>query len=350
MDPAGVFARNYGQDRRLIRTRYQWLALGLFMAALVVAPLVIGDRPVVVLSAMMIWAVAAVGLQINLGYAGQINLGQAAFMGVGAYTVGFLSTKLDIAFWLAIPLAGFMAAAFGFLFGLTAARIKGFYLALTTVAAQFIFHFLILALPATWFGSSNGIDVPAPSLLGYPLITDTALYYVILVFAVLMIAGAFGIIRSRYGRAFIAVRDDDVAAGMMGVNVAATKAFAFLVGTFYAGVAGGLWAYFIRFIAVDQFTLFSSIWIVGMLIVGGMGSIVGAIIGVVIIRSIQELISSFGPDLVQAFPMLGSETVFASYSLVLGGLIAVFLLLEPKGLMHRWNMIKSAHRIWPFPH
>ena len=350
MDPSGVFATSYRADRRLIRTRGQALALALFLILMLAAPHLVSGRVIAVLNMMLISAVIAVGLQICTGYAGQINLGQAAFMGVGAYTASILAAHTGLSFVVTIPLAGLAAAVFGFFFGLTAARIKGFYLALTTIAAQFIFHFAVLNLPSSWMGGSNGITVPPAELFGLRIVGETAQFYMNLIVAGIMIAGAFGIIRSRFGRAFIAVRDDDVAAGIMGINVAATKANAFLIGAFYAGVGGALWAYLIRFVGVDQFTLFQSIFFVAMIIVGGMGSIVGALIGVVIIRTIQEVIATVGPNIADVVPMLGGDIVFAGMNVVLGGVIALFMILEPKGLMHRWNILKSSYRIWPFPY
>ncbi len=350
MDPAGVFAVTYAKDRALIRTPRQWIALGLFVAFLCVLPLMAGPRVIAVSNIMLISAIVVVGLQICTGYAGQVNLGQAAFMGVGAYAAALLASQTGLTFILVIPLAGLAAAGFGFIFGLSAARIKGFYLALTTIAAQFVFHFAVLNLPSRWLGGSNGITVPPASLFGYRLVTDVSVYYLCLITALIMIYGAFGIVRSRFGRAFVAVRDDDVAAGIMGINVVATKATAFLVGAFYAGVGGALWAYLLRFIAVDQFTLFNSVFFIAMIIVGGMGSIVGALIGVFVIRMIQELITTLGPEVAANFPFLGGEIVFASMNVFLGGIIALFLIIEPKGLMHRWNIIKSAYRLWPYPY
>lgn len=350
MDPAGVFAVRYAQDRALVRTRKQRLALALFLAALALFPLVGGARLVATANIMLISAVAVVGLQICTGYAGQVNLGQAAFMGVGAYTAALLAERLGLSFLFVIPLSGLSAAAFGFVFGLSAARIKGFYLALTTIAAQFVFHFAILNLPPGWFGGSNGATLPPATLFGLRLVSDTSLYYLCLIVTVLMICGAFGIVRSRFGRAFVAVRDDDIAAGIMGINVVAAKATAFLVGAFYAGVAGALWAYLLRFVAVDQFTLFNSVFFIAMIIVGGMGSIVGALIGVLVIRGIQELITTLGPEVAASLPFLGGDIVFAAMNVFLGGIIALFLIVEPKGLMHRWNILKAGYRLWPFPY
>jgi branched-chain amino acid transport system permease protein len=192
--------------------------------------------------------------------------------------------------------------------------------------------------------------IPAAEILGYRLVDDSAQYYLILIVAAVMIAGAFGIVRSRFGRAFVAVRDDDVAAGIMGINVARTKANAFLIGAFYAGVGGALWAYVIRFVGVDQFTLFNSVFFIAMIVVGGMGSIVGALIGVFVIRTIQEVIATVGPNLAEVVPFIGGDIVFAGMNVILGGVIALFMILEPKGLMHRWSIVKSSYRIWPFPY
>ena len=177
MDPSGVFPTSYRSDRRLIRTRWQFLALVVFMALLLLAPYLVSSRIIAILNMMMISAVIAVGLQICTGYAGQINLGQAAFMGVGAYTASILASKTGLTFLLTIPLAGLSAALFGFLFGLTAARIKGFYLALTTIAAQFLFHFAVLNLPSTWLGGSNGITVPPAELFGQRFVSESSQFY-----------------------------------------------------------------------------------------------------------------------------------------------------------------------------
>lgn len=350
MDAAGIFATNYRRDQALVRTRWQWLCLGLFILGLVCLPLLLGSRIIAIATVMLIYAIVVVGLQINTGYAGQINLGQAAFMGVGAYTAAILAAKAGAPFWLAIPLGGVSSAAFGFIFGLSAARIKGFYLALSTIAAQFIFHFAILNLPQSWLGGSNGVAVHRPEIFGAKFTDDSAMYYLSLIVAAVMICGAYGIIRSRHGRAFVAVRDDDVASGMMGINIARTKAVAFLLGAFYAGIGGALWAYYVRFIAVDQFTLIMSIWFIAMIIVGGMGSITGALVGVFVIKAVQELITNIGPALVQNYPFLSGDIVFAAMNVFLGSVIAAFLIFEPRGLMHRWNILKRSYRLWPFPY
>lgn len=350
MDPSGVFAIRYEQDQALVRTSWQRLALVLAIVALAMLPWLAGPRVVAGATVMLITGVVAIGLQINTGLAGQINLGQAAFMGVGAYSTGLLVSKTGLPFWLSLPAGGIAAALFGVVFGLSAVRIKGFYLALTTIAAQFLFHFLVLNLPQSWLGGSNGVTVTPARLFGVSLESDRAVYWLCLAVAAIMVCGAFGIARSRHGRAFAAVRDDDVAAGMMGINVVRTKASAFLVGAFYAGVGGGLWAYYVRFVAVDQFTLFHSIWLIAMIIVGGMGSITGALVGVFAIKLVQESITTLGPALVERLPFLSGDVVFAAMNIFLGGIIAAFLIFEPRGLMHRWNNVRQAYRLWPFTH
>lgn len=162
MDPAGIFATSFARDAALVRTRPQQIALALFLVFLLLLPILFGPRLLAISTLILISSVIVLGLQITTGYAGQINLGQAAFMGVGAYTTGVLATKLGLPFWLTIPLGGCSAAVFGFIFGLSAVRIKGFYLALTTIAAQALFHFFVLNLP--WFGGSNGLTLDPASL------------------------------------------------------------------------------------------------------------------------------------------------------------------------------------------
>ena len=169
MDPAGVFATRYARDQALVRTRKQRIALGLFLLFLVCVPWLLGPRLVATASVMLITAIVVVGLQINTGHAGQVNLGQAAFMGVGAYTTGVLAVHAGMPFWLTIPLGGAAAALFGFVFGLSAVRIKGFYLALTTIAAQLLFHFLVLNLPSKWLGGSNGLTIEPATLSIVPI-------------------------------------------------------------------------------------------------------------------------------------------------------------------------------------
>lgn len=350
MDPAGRFSTSYHQDRAIVRTRPQALALTIVIVLLLLVPLAGSPRLMAYLTLLAITSITAVGLQITMGYAGQVNLGQSAFMGVGAYATGLLASRAGLPFWLVIPLAGFVAAAVGYVFGLSAVRIKGFYLALTTVAAQVLFPFLILSLPSRWLGGSSGLSIAPASIGAFRIVGEAHFYLLALAVSGLMLYGAFGIARSRFGRAFMAIRDDELAAGMTGLPVARTKAFAFLIGAFYAGVAGSLVAYQLRFINFDQFTLFASVWLIAMVIVGGLGSIIGAVIGAALILGIQDWLTFLGPALVERLPALGHNVVFALMNVVLGAMVALCLIYEPRGLMHRWKILKQMYRSWPFPY
>lgn len=349
MDPSGIFFTSHAGDRSLVRTRAQWVCLLALLLVLATLPWWASERWISIGYATFITAVAVIGLQICTGYAGQINLGQSAFMGVGAYGAALAMG----AGWNAVAallIGGAGAALFGVMFGLTAARIKGFYLALTTIAAQALFHFLVLNLPSSWLGGAGGLHVESVSVFGLSLNNDRAIYWFSLLVLVVMTIGAFGIVRSRHGRSFEAVRDDDVAAGMMGIPVAATKARAFLVSAFYAGVAGGLWVVALRHVSVEQFTLFNAIWMIAMMIVGGLGSIVGALVGTVLIQLAREGVTSLGPSVIEWVPAVGQDFVFAAMNVLLGTVIILFLLFEPKGVMHRVQITKKAYRLWPFPY
>lgn len=348
--PAGLFSETYAEDRALVRTRPQWVWFALFLAILVLLPVLFSGKVVGIATSIGITLVAVLGLQITTGIAGQINMGQSAFMGVGAYAAGSLAVNLHLPFWLTIPLAGVAAAVFGAIFGLAALRIKGFYLALTTIAAQYIFAFVMLKLPKSWFGQSEGLRLEPASIGGFAFDTDARLYYLVLVFVLIMTTGAFGLARSRTGRAFVAVRDNDNAAEVIGIDTFYYKTLAFFIGAFYAGIAGGIWAYYVRYVLLDQFSLWLSVWYLGMLIVGGMGSVLGAIIGTVFIKLLQEWITALGPQVTDWFPALGGQFVFASMNMLLGGMIMLFVIFEPRGLVHRWNITKESYRIWPFPH
>lgn len=350
MDPSGIFFTSYARDRSLVRSRPQWAALMAFLLLLASLPLWGSDRLISMGYAMFITCIAVVGLQICTGYAGQINLGQSAFMGVGAYGTVLMLHHYQCDALVAIAVGGVSAAIFGVMFGITAARIKGFYLALTTIAAQAIFHFMILNLPGQWLGGAGGVHVESARVLGIALDQDKTVYWFSLTLLIVMVMGAFGLVRSRHGRAFEAVRDDDVAAGMMGIPVVATKARAFLVSSFFAGVAGGLWAIALRHVSVEQFTLFNAIWMIAMLIVGGLGSIVGALIGTALIQLAREGVTTLGPHLIQWLPGIGQDFLFASMNVLLGALIVFFLLFEPKGIMYRVEITKRAYRLWPFPY
>lgn len=347
--PAGVFSESYAADSAWVRTRGERILFILLVALPFGLPWLVGPGLIGALILIAVSMTSVLGLYITTGMAGQMNLGQAAFMGVGAYCTA-IAAGHGVSFLPALLLGGLGAGAFGAVVGLPALRIKGYYLALSTIAAQFLFQVGVVRLPEAIFGGNAGLAVPPLTFWGMELTSSLALYFVALTVTLAMLYGAYNIYRSRVGRALIAVRDNEVAAGILGIDVVFYKTLAFTLGAFYGGVAGGLWAYYTRFVVADQFTLMQSIWYVGMLIVGGAGVALGAILGTVVIRALEQAITILGPSLAHLFPQLGSSGWFALMNVLLGSAIIGVLLLEPRGLAYRWNVLRAAYGIWPFPH
>lgn len=346
----GAFHETYAGDMRLLRTRWQWVALAVLLLALLAAPAILPAVWVRFLTGTGIVVIAVLGLQILVGVAGQVSVGQSAFMGVGAYAAAIAAVKLGLPFPLPIVAGAFGTALVGMVFGLPAARIRGFYLALTTLAAQFTFEFAIPRLPASWFGGSAGIQMPAPALFGVSLATTGASYLMVLAFVVVSVLAALFILRSPVGRALIAVRDNDLAAEVTGIDVTAYKIMAFGIASFYAGTAGALLAYENRVVQFEQFTLFASIWYLGMLVAGGMGSVMGAVLGALFLRLIQEVLLMAGPVLATTLPGNRYDIAYPMVDVVSGTAIILFLVYQPRGLAHLYRQAERFFRIWPFPH
>lgn len=349
MQPAGIFSESYKQDMAIVRTRLQWGLLIVFLALLFCLPLFLGGQWLSLIIVISITCITVLGLNIVTGLCGQISLGQAAFMAVGAYTAGILATKFGLPFWITLPLAGVSAALVGLVFGVPSLRVKGFYLLLTTLAAQFIITWLILHLEIT--GGPFGLSLPKASLGGIVFASDQSYYYIAVALTVLMTILAKNIVRTRAGRAFIAIRDNDLAAEVMGINIFGYKLMAFAIASFYAGIAGCLWAYYIGYITTEHFTLIDSVCYLGMIIVGGAGSTLGAILGTVFLRGLRQLMDSFMPVISGWFPPgmpigIIPALNLAPYAII----IIVFLIFEPRGLAHRWELFKASYRLWPYSH
>ncbi|MCC6206233.1 MAG: branched-chain amino acid ABC transporter permease [Hyphomicrobiales bacterium] len=318
--------------------RLAWKAA--LVAALAALPLVAPGYWIYFAGLLGINIVATHGLNIMMGYTGLLSLGHAAFVGVGAYTVAILQTYFGVPFWIAIPAAGISAAVIGAAFGLPSLRIRGLYLVIATLAAQFILHFVFVH----WQSVTNGdvgLPVAPAEVFGYPLNNETRVYYLILAFVVLSTIFASNVVRSRVGRAFIAIRERDLTAQVLGVEIVGYKLMAFALGSFYAGIAGALLAYFNRFVNPEQFGLLLSVFFLSAVIVGGMGSILGAILGAAFMTLLPELLregsllvgSSLGYDLATVLTPL-RETIF-------GMLMVGFLILEPRGLAQLWKRARQ---------
>lgn len=338
------FNRLYARDLAIFRTRQQWAFLLALLLFLAVAPLFLSDQILTVLTIIGIAIISVHGLNILTGYCGQISIGHVGFMAVGGYTSAILTAKFGWSFWAALPVAALAAGVAGLIFGLPSLKIKGFYLIMATIAAHFIIIWLVLQFrPIT--GGADGMPVPKPAIGSFVFKTKASYFYLVMVIACLATFFATNIVRTRAGRAFVAIRDNDLAAEVMGISLWSYKLQAFFIGCVYAGVAGALLVHYFAFASVDQFPFIDSVWYLGMLIVGGMGSTVGAVFGAVSLKLLDELVTIVGPVLAVALaPQAGAALALFARGLVIG----IFLIFEPRGLAHGWEIIKAYFRLWPF--
>ncbi|MGD9118630.1 MAG: branched-chain amino acid ABC transporter permease [Dehalococcoidia bacterium] len=344
--PSGTFNQSYAQDMAIFRTKTQWVMLLAFLAFLFTGPLYFSDRILTIITIMGITVISVHGLSILTGYCNQISLGHVGFMAVGGYTSAILTAHLGWPFWAALPCAALVTGIVGIIFGLPSLKVKGFYLILSTVAAYFIIIWFILQL-VDLTGGADGMAVPRASIGDFVFKSKASYFYLVMIIACLATFVAKNIVRTRVGRAFIAIRDNELAAEVMGVNLWSYKLLGFFIGCVFAGVAGALTVHYVAFAAVDQFPFMNSVWYLGMLIIGGMGSTIGVIFGVVSLKLLDELVTIVGPILATAV----APQAAASLGLIMRGLvIIIFLIFEPRGLAHRWELVKAYYRLWPFSH
>jgi branched-chain amino acid transport system permease protein len=344
--PCGTRNYSYAQDMAIVRTRTQWGLLIVFLVLLFTLPLYLANYWLSVVNQIGIVLIAAIGLNILVGYCGQLSIGHAGFIAVGAYVSAILSVKLGLPFPLAILSSGLMAGAIGLIFGMPSVRVKGFYLAITTIAAQFIILWVLRQWTSVT-GGSNGLTVPYADIGGLVFNTQGRQFYLIAAIVVACVFFAKNIARTRVGRAFIAIRDNDLAAEVMGINLFFYKLLAFFLGCFLAGIAGSLMAYWTGSINTDNFDFSQSILYIGMIIIGGLGTSLGPILGVVFIQLLGVGVLLLTPFLQSSVPAL--NTAVAGIAPMLFGLVIVlFLIFEPRGLAHRWNLLKASYRLWPF--
>lgn len=346
MLPCGTFNEDYGRDTAVIRTRLQWLLTILALAVLLTLPLYGSYYLIGLVNKMAIWVIAIMGLQLMMGYCGLISFGQVAFVAIGAYTSAILTASFGWPFWAALPMAGIVAGLAGIIGGAPALRIKGFYLALATLAIHYIVAWLILHLHMT--GGAMGMHVPAPTIGAFAFDTDQTMFYIIIPMMLLMTYFAKNLARSRVGRAFVAIRDNDLAAAVMGVNLFYYKLLAFFIGCFFAGIAGSLFASWYTFVHVEMFSLNDAVFYIGILIVGGLGTITGVFFGTALILGLVELVIMASPTLTAALPGLGMAPAAALGATAFGIIIVLFLIFEPRGLAHRWQIFRASYRLFPF--
>ena len=341
----GTFQENYSQDIAIFRTRLQWSILFLLLLLLLTCPLFLSDRMLTLMTMIGIAIISVHGLNILTGYCGQISIGHVGFMAVGAYVSAILTAKLGWSFWTALPCAALGAGIVGLIFGLPSLKIKGFYLIMATIAAHFIIIWVILQLQSIT-GGADGLAVSKPKLGSFVLKSKTSYFYLVMAFTCLATILTKNIVRTRAGRAFVAIRDNDLAAEVMGISLWSYKLQAFFIGCVYAGVAGVLLVHYYGFASVDQFPFMDSVWYLGMLIVGG-SNITGPILGAISLKLLDELVTIVGPVLSAA---IAAQAAAAMGLITRGFVIILFLIFEPRGLDHRWGMIKAYFRLWPFSH
>jgi len=346
----GQFKTSYQADQQIFPiTQDRVLILALVAVAFLVVPMLASEYLFrAILIPFLILSLAALGLNILVGYCGQISLGTGGFMAVGAYAAYNLMVRIDgMPPVLAILLGGVFSMAIGVLFGIPSLRIKGLYLAVATLAAQFFCDWAFLRIKWLTNDSSSGsVSVSGLSLLGWKIETPTDKYLFCLGFLVLFALGAKNLVRSHIGRNWMAMRDMDVAAAVIGIQPVYAKLTAFAVSSFIVGVAGALWA-FVHLGSWEPaaFNLNRSFDLLFMVIIGGLGSIMGSFFGAAFIVILPIVLDILGVA-------VGFDTAFASHLtfMIFGALIVFFLIVEPHGLARLWSIGKEKLRLWPFPH
>jgi len=341
----GNFKSSYEEDLNLFQTDFGrlWLIAGLVLVFILI-PVAGNSHLMKILNMIGIYSIAAIGLNILTGYTGMISLGHSAIFGLGAYTAVVLASGMDAPFWLAIPAGGVISSILGIGFCLPAIRLSGFYLCFATLACQKIMEFIFIHWEGLT-GGTEGISLSRTAFLGLDLKNDMTLYYIIFLLLAVTAWTAVNLVRSKFGRAFRAIRDDQKVAGAMGIPVLKYKLLSFAVSSFYAGIAGALFAYYNWNISPGDFSLSFSVILIAMIIIGGMGSMQGSIYGAVVIVLLKEA-SVYGDRLlVDMFNIPFS--VSSLYEFVAGLLIALFIIFKPKGLAGVWSDISSMFRSWP---
>ena len=352
----GEFKTTYKADTTIFPTPWSrnFAILGVVLLAL--APLKFGDFTLVddyyitLMIQIGYLGIAALGLNILVGFTGQISLGHSAFFGFGAFASAWLNNNLGIPVFFSILLAGLWTTAVGMIVGIPAGRIKGLYLAIATLASQFILEDFFAR--ADWFtGGSAGSLANPFSIFGYAIQGDRQYFYVVLVYVVVMYLLGTNLLRSRDGRAFVAVRDHYLSAEVMGVNLTKYRILSFGISSFYAGIGGALYAHYLQYVSIEGFDILLSIQFLGMVIIGGLGSVMGALMGTAFMVLLPEVMEAGVSAMKNTewgnIPAITDGLAFLRQAAI-GLAIVLFLIFEPEGLAHRWRLIKAYWKLYPF--
>jgi branched-chain amino acid transport system permease protein len=333
----GDFRETYAEDMALFETAFARRMMIAFLALMVVVPWLASAFWLDVALRILIAVIAATGLNVLTGFTGQISLGNAAFLAVGAYSTAVLAGRFNLPFLVVIPAAGLITALVGMVFGIPS---------VATLAAHFVIEFGISHWESVT-GGVSGISIPSPKAGPLVLASDRQLYFLVLPVTAGLLLFARNLFRTKVGKAFVAIRDQDISSEVMGVNVFRYKLLSFAVSSFYVGVAGSLIAYQSRIISPENFPITVAIDQLGMIIIGGLGSLLGSVFGAVFITLLPELLRLVTTALATTFPEL--TTLFASVKMGVFGLaIVLFLIFEPDGMAARWHHIKNYWKLYPF--
>jgi branched-chain amino acid transport system permease protein len=345
----GIHHRSYTSELALRATRAEYVRLGLMALLMLIVPFVLDNYWMSIANTILIAVIGAVGLNILVGYTGQISLGQGGFLAVGAYTSAIVSDRMGLPVPIAIAFAVLMTAVVGTFFGLPGLRLKGLYLAIATLASQQVIEFVIRRWG--WLTEGEGfIDVARLEIGAFRIDRgsfEQQWYWILLVCAILAVLTARNLFRTGLGRSFMAVRDQDIAAEAIGVNLARAKLTAFAVSSGFVGLAGALTAHYSEIVSWEKFTLDVSILYLAMIIVGGLGSIAGAVYGAIFMTLLPVLIREGAGVVGPVVPFI-SDRLPAVQNAVFGLTIIAFLIIEPRGLDRIWHRIKDYVRFWPF--
>jgi branched-chain amino acid transport system permease protein len=342
---SGYFRTGYAQEIALIKTRLKRASLVVLVALLLAFPFVASAFYLDLATQVFLASIGSLSLMLLTGFAGQVSLGHAGLLAAGAFTAGILAKEFGAPIVVAVPCAAAAGALLGIVFGLPSLRLRGLYLAVSTLAL----HFIVVYLGGeyeTKRGFSTGITIDAPVIAGFRLYGGKVWYFVLLAFAAGSLLICANLLRSRSGRAWRAVRAHETVAAALGINVAAYKLLAFVISSAMAAVAGALFAYYRGFVSVEAFSLFLSIQYVAMIIIGGMGSLLGALLGAAFVTLFPYLIEAAMQRLPNA--QAYADVLFAVNYAAFGVVMIGFLIFEPQGLVGIWRRIQNYFLLWPF--
>jgi len=342
---SGYFRTGYERDFALLDTRTERFAFAALAATLLVLPALAGPFLLDLANQVLLATIGAVALMLLTGFAGQISLGHAGLLAAGAFTAGVLFKEFGAPFWATLPAAAVVGAAIGLVFGLPSLRLRGLYLAVSTLAL----HFIVIYLGneyETKRGFSTGVVIEAPRIGGWTLTDARAWYFVLLGAVATALLVALNLLRARTGRAWRAIHGKEAVAEALGINVPAYKVLAFVVSSTMTAVAGALFAYYRGFVSAEAFSLFLTIQYVAMVIIGGMGSVAGAVLGAAFVTLFPYLIEWLMAIL--PTPPAWANAVFAVNYAAFGLVMILFLLFEPQGLVGIWRRVQNYFLLWPF--